>query len=89
MAQVIRDCISFALPWSVIGAENSHRSLNQSDAKLQPFTIWSPAFSRALSSLVVLNTLSDHWLLYLLKFLLSDCCYYFGLEFTILNPKAL
>ena len=89
MAQVIRDFISFALPWSVIGAENSHCSLNESDVKLKPFTIWSPAFSRVLSSLVVLNTLSDHWLLYLLKFLLSDCCDYFGLEFTILNPKAL
>ena len=73
----------------MIGAENSHCSLNESDVKLKPFMIWSPALSRALSSLVVLNTLSDHWLLYLLKFLLSDCCDYFGLEFTMLNPKAL
>ena len=38
---------------SVIGPENSHYSLNQSDAKLKPLTTWSPSFSRASGSLVV------------------------------------
>ena len=38
---------------SVIGPENSHYSLNQSDAKLKPPTTWSPSFSRALGSLIV------------------------------------
>ena len=38
----------------MIGPENSHHSLNQSDAKLKPVTTSSSAFSRALGSLLVL-----------------------------------
>ena len=58
MSNAIRDCIGFAFFFlfslrSVIGPENSHYSLNQSDAKLKPLTTWSPSFSRALGSLVV------------------------------------
>ena len=49
---VLRFLFLFALR-SVIGPENSHYSLNQSDAKLKPLTTWSPSFSRALGSLVV------------------------------------
>ena len=48
--KVIRD---FALLWSVIGLENLRHFLNQSDAKLTLITTWSPAFSRALGSLVI------------------------------------
>ena len=36
----------------VIGPKNSRHSLNQSDANVTSITIWSPAFSRALDSLV-------------------------------------
>ena len=46
----------------MIGPENLHHSLNQSDAKLKPIITWSPAFSRPIDSLVFL-TLSSHWLL--------------------------
>ena len=46
--------IDFALLRSVIGP------VNQSDAKLKPITSWSPAFSRALGSLLAF-TLSFHW----------------------------
>ena len=38
---------------TLIGPENSRNSLIQSGAKLKPITTWSPAFSRALDSLVV------------------------------------
>ena len=36
----------FALLRYVIGAENSRHFLDQSDLKLKPIAIWSPAFSR-------------------------------------------
>ena len=39
--------LCFALLRSVIGPENSHHSLNQSDAKLKPIMNRSLAFSRA------------------------------------------
>ena len=48
--------------FTLIGPENSHHPHDQSDAKLKPITTWSPAFSRALSSLFSL-ILSSHWLL--------------------------
>ena len=51
--KVIRDCSDFALLCSVIGLENLRHFLNQSDAKLTLITTWSPAFSRALGSLVI------------------------------------
>ena len=47
--------------------------LNQSDAKLKSITTWSPAFSRALGSLVVF-TLSSHWLSKVFYFPLIGCC---------------
>ena len=46
--------IDFALLRFVIGP------VNPSDAKLKPTTSWSPAFSRALGSLLAF-TLSFHW----------------------------
>ena len=46
----------------MIGPENSHHSLNQSDEKLPPITIWWLAFSRALGSLAVFTS-SSHVLL--------------------------
>ena len=46
--------------------------LNQSDAKLKSITTWSPAFSRALGSLVVF-TLSSHWLSKVFYFPLIGC----------------
>ena len=42
----------FALLRYVIGAENLRHFLNQSDLKLKPIAIWSPAFSRASSRLL-------------------------------------
>ena len=56
------ECFGSALLRSVIGPENSRHPLNQSDAKLKTIAACSPAFSRALASLIVF-TLSSHWLL--------------------------
>ena len=50
MWKVIRDRIGFALLRSVIGPENSRHSLRQWDAKFEPISTWSPAFSRFLCS---------------------------------------
>ena len=47
--------------------------LNQSDAKLKPITTWSPAFSRALCSLVGFIW-SSHWLIHVFSFLLIGRC---------------
>ena len=38
VSKIIRDCISFALLLFVIGLENSHHSISQSNAKLKPMT---------------------------------------------------
>ena len=43
----------------MIGPKNSRHSLDQSDAKLQSITTWSPAFSYPLGGLLVF-TLSFH-----------------------------
>ena len=61
IVRVIRDWIGFAFLYSVIGPENSRRSLNQSDAQLTSIATWSPTFSRVLCDLLVF-TLSSHWL---------------------------
>ena len=58
LSKEIWDCI---LLCSLIGPEYSRHSLNQSHAKLKPAATWSPAFSRALGSLVVF-TLNSDWL---------------------------
>ena len=73
VSKVIRDCIGCPFLCSVIGLGNSRHTLNQSDAKLKPIPIWSPAFSRALGWLVV-RTLSSHWVLELFSFLLIGFC---------------
>ena len=73
VSKVIRDCIGCPFLCSVIGLGNSRHTLNQSDAKLKPIPIWSPAFSCALGWLVV-RTLSSHWVLDLFSFLLIGCC---------------
>ena len=51
-------CLTSLCDWS----GNSRHSLNQSDAKPKQITTRSPAFSRALGSLVVFSP-SSHWLL--------------------------
>ena len=51
-------CLTTLCDWS----GNSRHSLNQSDAKPKQITTLSPAFSRALGSLVVFSP-SSHWLL--------------------------
>ena len=68
--KVIRDRIGFVLLRSVIGPENSRHSLRQWDAKFEPISTWSPAFSRVLGSLVVF-TLNSHWFFILLYTLLA------------------
>ena len=73
MSKVIRDCIGFALLRSVIGLENLRHPLNQSDAKLKPIVTWSLAFFRASGRLHAF-TLSSHWLLVMLTFVLFGCC---------------
>ena len=57
-SKVIWDCI---LLCSLIGPEYLRHSRNQLHAKLKPAATWSPAFSRALGSLVVF-TLNSDWL---------------------------
>ena len=61
---------------ALIGLQNTGHSLNQSDAKLNPRTIWSLAFSRASGGLLVF-TLSSHWLLGIYSLLLIGLCDYF------------
>ena len=70
--KIILDWLSFTLIPSVIGSENSCPFLNQSDVKLKAITTWSPAFSRALGSLVGF-TLSNHWLLKVFSYFLITC----------------
>ena len=72
----------FALLRPVIGPENSWHPLNQSNAKPKTITTWSPAFSRALGSLLVF-TLSSHWLLVTFSFALIGCCDNFGLRRSV------
>ena len=50
--KVIWDCSDFPLFYSVICPKDSRHSRNQSDAKLEPITAWSPALSRALGGSV-------------------------------------
>ena len=88
VSKVIQDCIGFALLRSVIGLENSHHPLNQSDAKLKAIVTWLLAFSRARGRFRVF-TLSPYWLLVMLTFVLIGYCDYFGFGFTTLNRKAL
>ena len=87
VSKAIRDCIGCPFLCSVIGLGNSRHTLNQSDAKLKPIPIWSPAFSRALGWLVV-RTLSSHWVLELFSFLLIGCCDSLVFFYTTLNRKA-
>ena len=51
---MFRDRFSFALLRSVISKEESSHFLNQSDSQAKPVATWSPAFSRALVSLLFL-----------------------------------
>ena len=78
--------MGFALLRCVIGRENSRFFLNQSDAKLKPVTIWSPAFCCALVELFLLWLSLTHKGISLL---LVDRCDWFGLGYTTLDRKAL
>ena len=59
ISKVIRNYLSFALHRSMIGVENLHHSLNQSDAKVTsivfPIVTRSPAFSRAFDEFQILT----------------------------------
>ena len=57
MSKVVRDTLGFALLRSVIGSENLHHFLNQSDAKLKLNGTWCLAFSRALGALYLPSVL--------------------------------
>ena len=50
---MIQDWFGFTCLRTVIGPEDLHHPLNQSDAKLKTIATWSGAFSRASSSLLV------------------------------------
>ena len=80
MLKVVQDSIGLALLRSVILPENPLQLLNQSDAKVAPITIWSPAFSRALGSLLGF-CLSSHWFLRIFSFLLIGRCINFSFDF--------
>ena len=72
--------MGFALLRCVIGRENSRFFLNQSDAKLKPVTIWSPAFCRALVELFDLSLTHKG-----ISLLLVGRCDWFGLGYTTLE----
>ena len=67
----------FALLRFVIGPENSHHSLHQSDSKLKPIATWSHAFSRASGSLLVF-ALSFHWFFEIILLAMIGLCDCFG-----------
>ena len=71
------------LYFTVIGPENLRHPLNQSEAKLKPTMGWSPTFSRASGSLLVL-TLSSNWLrresTVMLSFVVTDLRDYFDTQ---------
>ena len=67
----------FALLRFVIGPENSHHSLHQSDSKLKPIATWSHAFSRASGSLLVF-ALSFPWLFEIFLLAMISLCDGFG-----------
>ena len=70
----------------MIGPENLHHFLDQSDSNLKLDAFWPLAFSRTSIKLRVLS-LSSHWFLDITSFHLIGCCFGFG--FTTLNRKAL
>ena len=72
VSKVIRDCIDFALLCSVIGAEKSRHSLNQSDACKT-----KKSYDHAFGGLVIFN-LSSHWPLKVFSSLLIGHCDNFG-----------
>ena len=79
-----RFCFTTLCAWS----RNSRHPLSQSLSKLKPIATWSPAFSRSSDRLLVF-TLSSHWLLVIIFFVLIGRCVHFGFGFTTLNQKAL
>ena len=87
-SKVIQDCIGLTLLRSVIGPESSCHFLNQLDVKVTTIMTWSPAFSRALGSLVVFTS-SSHLLVKMFFFPLIDCCDSFCFALTTGNQKAL
>ena len=98
VSKVIRDCIGFALTCSVIGLENSHHLLNQSDANLNQSRLGHsrfPALEATYKYLLwVLLLACDvnlcwDWLLWLLWFWFYDTqskstlCYNLGITAKI------
>ena len=79
---ISQDCFGFALLRCVIGSENSHHLLNQSDAT------WLPAFSRAFGSSFVF-TRNFHWLMMMFIPSVIGCCYYFCFGTLSFNWKLL
>ena len=69
--------IGFALLRFVIGPENSHHSVHQSNSKLKPIATWSHAFSRASGSLLVF-ALSFHWFFEIILLAMIGLCDCFG-----------
>ena len=74
--KVIRDCLGFDLLRSVIGPENLHCFLNQSDEKQEPITSFRQLVCFKCKFLLSFSSL------------LIGCCHYFlGFVFTILILK--
>ena len=59
----------------MIGLKDSRHSPNQSDAKLESIKTWSPAFSRAVGSFVVLLEFSLALTSFFSFLLIGRCCY--------------
>ena len=74
------DYIGFVLLRSVIGPENSHHSLNQSDAKLKTSRDLVTCALPALQAVCLFFIMSSHWLITMSTFALIRHCEYFGFQ---------
>ena len=80
--------IALILHYFALWLVQKTHTTNQSDAKLKPITTWSPAFSRALVTLVVFNLNSR--CLFKVFFLFSDwLSWLLNLCFITLSRKSL
>ena len=80
---IIRNCNGVTFLHLVIGFENLHHTLKQSDAKLKTILTWSLVFSCVSSGLLVFN------LVIMFILFLICCCDRFGFGFSDPHWKRL
>ena len=87
-SKVSQNLFGFTALFSVIGLNNSHHPLDQSDTRIKTTATWAIVFSHAFSSFLVF-ILSSHWLTIMLIFVMSGRWEYLGFSFFILSWKLL